>query len=151
MLPTFIHYGADKFNFEAFQPPRNYLPTKPIGGLWCSPVGDEFYSWLEWCKDNEYPCIVNLALKFQLPNTARVLTVETDEDYDLLFANYGNVTLSFSPFKMIDWIKVAQDYDSVYVLISKNRSLYWKLYGWDCDTLWICNPQIMREVKCEKI
>lgn len=42
---------------------------------------------------------------------------------------------------------MSKDYDAVEVLISEDRRLYQQLYGWDCDSILIMNPDIVIEKK----
>ena len=45
---------------------------------------------------------------------------------------------------------VAMGYDAMEVNISKDHHLYWKLYGWDCDSLLVFSPDIIEVVNEEK-
>lgn len=148
---TFVHYGADCLSKEKFLQPKNYLPTKPIGGLWCSPFDKEFYSWIDWCTDNDHYCNFRRGVKFELPDPTKLLKISSLEDYENLITFYGTAQNNLSMFRGVDWQRVSGDYDAVLVLISVCSDLYWKLYGWDCDTLWICNSKVLEKLQCEKI
>ena len=47
----------------------------------------------------------------------------------------------------LDFEKLAQEYDAIEVLISGDPGLYYELYGWDCDSILIMNPEIIIEEK----
>ena len=55
--------------------------------------------------------------------------------------------LSAVEWVFIDFEKLAeQGWDAVEVKISNDMRLYWALYGWDCDSILIMNPDVVVEV-----
>ena len=47
----------------------------------------------------------------------------------------------------LDFEKLSKEYDAIEVNISECRDLYYSLYGWDCDSIVIMNPDIIEEIK----
>lgn len=55
------------------------------------------------------------------------------------------------PFVVLDFEKLAKEYDGIEVLMSEEdkldleigKGLYWELYGWDCDSLLVFNKDIV--------
>ena len=46
-----------------------------------------------------------------------------------------------------DFEKLLSDgVDAIELFISDDRELYWSLYGWDCDSILIMNPDVVREI-----
>ena len=51
-------------------------------------------------------------------------------------------------WKCLDFEELLKNYyDAIEVDISKCWALYNELYGWDCDSILIMNPDIIREIK----
>lgn len=46
-------------------------------------------------------------------------------------------------WSMIDYEELATEYDALEVLISEDHELYFNLYGWDCDSIVIMNPEVI--------
>ena len=51
-----------------------------------------------------------------------------------------------SSWVLLDFEKLAETYDAVEVNISSDFNLYYQLYGWDCDSIVIMNPDIIVEL-----
>ena len=47
-------------------------------------------------------------------------------------------------YTMIDFEKLSESYDAIEVNISSDHNLYFSLYGWDCDSILIMNPDIIQ-------
>lgn len=141
-MKIYIHYGHKKFNKKKFEPIRNACWVKPHGGFWASAV-DAVYGWKDWNEDEHYKkCEEKNSFKFTLSDQARVLTINSSDDLDDLPKEYkGSFTYVF-----LDFEKIAEDYDAIEVNISSDRRLYWKLYGWDVDSLLVLNPNIIKEL-----
>ena len=54
--------------------------------------------------------------------------------------------MNFSSWILLDFEKLAETYDAVEVSISSDFDLYYKLYGWDCDSIVIMNPDVVVEL-----
>jgi hypothetical protein len=142
----YIHYGHKSFDRNRFAPIRNRRCfTKPDGGLWASPVDAEF-GWKQWCDENEFrECNMKNSFTFTLTPEARVLRIDTTGVLDALpqikdeFSYPGWCQLDFE--KLLE-----QGYDAVELVLSANYQLYWTLYGWDCDSIVVMNPDVIVEV-----
>jgi len=156
----YIHYGSDHFDKDKFIPVKNrsYSWNKPERGcgLWASPVCCE-RSWRDWCFDEEWDLFRGSeSFQFDISESANVLNLYSlddmirtmDENRDWIFTDpvmrangldddpFTNVYLDFERM-------MADGIDAIDVRI---KNLYYKLYGWDCDTILIMNPDIVEEV-----
>ena len=143
----YIHYGHKHFDREKFQSIRNIpIFTKPDGGLWASPVDAE-YGWKRWCKDENFrECNKENSFTFTLSQNARVMTILSSKGAKALPKQ--EVKLPFDDWVIVDFEKLReQGYDADEVKISNDPALYWALYGWDCDSILIMNPDVVVEVE----
>ena len=77
-----------------------------------------------------------------------ILTID-DLEFCKKFEREFYTTINFdykrnTPSK--DCLKLAEIYDAVEVSISNDFDLYYQLYGWDCESIVIMNPDIVVEV-----
>lgn len=145
----YIHYGNSHFKKELWKPIKNKpFRNKPVGGLWASAVDAEL-GWKDW---SEYECFnverLEKSFRFTLSENANVLHVYSKADLE-------NVPMQINSSKLIvlpnfeEMIK--QGYDAIELHLSEDKavdesdSLYWLLYGWDCDSILIFNPDIIIE------
>jgi hypothetical protein len=160
-MKKYIHYGSDHFDEGRFMPIKNDilmgLSNKPLGGLWSSDKNAEF-GWKDWCKSEDfYLERLKKHFEFTLRNEARILRIDScnilqslpEVNIEILpstnkeiFEMYNS---RFSRLKkyFLDFECIAKKYDAIEVLISKDYNLYYALYGWDCDTLLVMNPDVM--------
>ncbi|MFR3519297.1 MAG: hypothetical protein ACLTT4_12785 [Coprobacillus cateniformis] len=47
---------------------------------------------------------------------------------------------------MLDFEELKRQYDAIEVNISNDYGLYWKLYGWDCDSILVMNSDVVVEI-----
>ena len=139
---TYIHYGSKVFNREIGFPVRNrHGHNKPFGGLWASAT-DAKCGWKQWCEREEFKrCDEGNAFRFTLKESARVLVLNSEDKVKELpnwTSNY-----EYLGVKCIDWAKVAKDYDVVDYQVSKDYGLHTTLYGWDCDSILVLNPDVV--------
>lgn len=145
----YIHYGHKKYEPSMFSEIKNRQFIKPFGGLWASDINAE-YGWKNWCKDNDFrECNEDNSFKFKLKEGSKVLVLKTkedlkglpqDEDSPIwleknLLNDWGSVYLDFE--------KLKEQYDAIEVYIDE---LYWKFYGWDCDSLLVLNKECIEVV-----
>jgi hypothetical protein len=146
----FIHYGASRYDPSKFKPIKNrLLATKPEGGLWASPLGAE-YGWKAWCESNEFHVErLENSFQFTLAENANILIIRSaDQLHDLPQAKQ-DFDMGKNTWVCLDFEKLATDgVDAILVDISgdvtddiKMEGLYWKLYGWDCDSIIILNKE----------
>ena len=137
----YIHYGSDKFDINKFEIIENraFFP-KPTGGLWASRI-DAIYSWKDWCiKENFCTDSLNEYFIFSLQESAKVLTIDNTEKLKNLPKTDDIVG---GMYITLDFEKLSKEYDAIEVLISEDPDLYFSLYGWDCDSIVIMNPNII--------
>jgi hypothetical protein len=154
--PIYIHYGHKEFDKEQFQEIKNWhFRNKPIGGLWASPVNAE-YGWKEWNKSNEFvPIEENNSFKFTLSPAANILVISSVDDIDKLPSQtYDDPSLTYlakltemTGSKSIDFETIKNNgYDAVELKFSEDTGLYMTMYGWDCDSIVILNPDIVEPI-----
>lgn len=145
-MKKYIHYGHDRFLPHRFKPIEDdsCLP-KPWNGLWGSPV-DSKRGWKEWCEDEEFRTNrLNKHFIFTLREDANVLLIDSvdtlrsipkrnDWPFDSLWTKID--------FKAL----VRAGVDAVEVSISSDYRLNWILYGWDCDSIVVMNPDVILTV-----
>lgn len=142
----YIHYGNNKFDKNRFIEIENNEWVKPIGGLWASNINAE-YGWKDWCKENNFrECKKDNSFKFRLKDGSKVLII--DSASKLLDLPKQETKYNFS-WVNLDFEQIAKDYDAIEVLISKDSQLYWDLYGWDCDSVLVLNPDNIEIIKVE--
>ena len=146
-MAIYVHYGSERFDLSRFEKIVNRGTwNKPSGGLWASPVNAEL-SWQEWCKGEEFRLDrLNTNFLFTLDPTAKVCHLYTGKDLDLL-PEQDSGWMGFIP----DFEQMVEDgWDAIELHLSSTSKnwegdgLYWRLYGWDCDSILIMNPDIIR-------
>ena len=146
-MNNYIHYGHTKFDKSVFNKIKNVdCSTKPKGGLWASDVESE-HGWKEWCNENEFrDCYKENSFTFTLSDDAKILYIESVNDLESLPKGKDKFGLNFLSWYLLDFEKLAETYDAVEVSISSDFDLYYKLYGWDCDSIVVMNPDIVMEL-----
>lgn len=129
---------------ELFKPVKNRRFVKPEGGLWTSTwdAGKQSSAWVDWCRDEDFDQeVANRWFLLTPYANARILTIDTVADMETMYKQYPDQMPSFSFLNMIDFERMAQDYDAMRVTergqwatrLSHPRNLY----GWDCEsTCW---------------
>lgn len=163
-LPTqFVIIGREGRNhaidrIEEMDPVKNQLHVKPLGGLWTStyqPTGKFASGWIEWCYSEEPEWITEHAFLLEVKPDARIYTIDSQSDVLQLLNKYKLYRLRSESGKLIDvmdlgmsmaildWEKIAQDYDGVHLTEEgqwRTRLARPGLYGWDCEsTIWFRN------------
>lgn len=148
----YVHDGHNKFDKKLFNPIfcREHF-NKPLGGLWASPVSSH-YNWEQWCEDNNFNHTIgkdkycqNKKFYFKLKDGARLLSIKSAKQLDDLPQIKDDMTSSV--FKILDFMKLQEDYDAIEVLISNDSQLYWDLYGWDIDSIVVMNPDVIEVIQ----
>ena len=146
----YIHYGHKSFDRREFKPIKNrfYFP-KPDGGLWASPV-DTTRGWKDWCDAENYSeCDENKSFRFALDANANVCHIDAcsdamglpqmEQDNSALFSRANQ---SYPDFEQM----LASGIDAILFNMTSDYGLYWVLYGWDCDSLLVLNPDVVISV-----
>jgi len=138
---TYVHYGSQKYDPEIFQPIRNINSfSKPHGGLWASRDNAE-YGWRDWCKDNDYGTIVEEnSFRFIVSDTANILYLKTEND--LLNLPLQRDSRPAYQWYFPDFEKLLADGIDAVEVIDIDQ-LYYPLYGWDCESIVVMNPDII--------
>ena len=147
-MRQYIHYGKtiSEFDKSLVGPIKNIDHwTKPDGGFWASSVDAE-YGWKEWCYDNDFcrPCDDTNSFKFILTDTAKILHIYSIDDINGLPVKSISKGW-FTDTMNLDFEKLCEEYDAIELHLSGNHfnELYYALYGWDCDSILIMNPDII--------
>lgn len=101
---------------------KNYsVINKPRGGLW----GCRDDSWKNWCADNNYPCSINY-FDWSLKPSTKVYIIDSEEDFIYLLKNYSAEEKDYTgnPTCVIDFLKLANDYDAVELTSAGNDKLH---------------------------
>ena len=134
---VYIHYGDDTFRKP--NPIKNIVWfTKPHGGLWASRANDP-QGWKNWCETEEFRLnALGSYFLFTLKPEARVLELSHEDQLDNLpkLAPYNKFDSC-----NLDFEKLAMEYDAVEV--TNIGRLYYPLYGWDCNSILVMNPDIV--------
>ena len=154
-MTTYIHYGSKHFDPNKFQPIKNIeCFVKPEGGLWASNVASN-YGWRNWCLNANFDTNLEDSFCFTISETANILTITNVNQLKNL-PQMGN-KLSILPFVFLNFEKIlANGVDAIEVLISQDstnegnifiNNLYICLNTWDCDSILIMNPNIIKEIE----
>ena len=141
----YIHYGHDRFDKGMFDAIKN-IPsfTKPNGGLWGSRKNSE-YGWKYWCEESNFHIDLEKSFEFSLKDGSRLLTIDSCEK----LLNLPRTKIQSNAFlpTFLDFERLSENYDAIEVLISEDGYLYRELYGWDCDSILVMNPDVIIQEK----
>lgn len=156
MKTKYIHYGHDSFDRNLFTPISNReMFVKPHGGLWASPI-DASWGWYDWCHSEKF-CTDRLyeSFTFTLSEKAKVIHIRSVADLEKLpeqkLSERFRDTIPWS-WKCVDFEKLLADgIDAVELHLSEENlsghsfmdGLYYRMYGWDCDSILIMNPDVV--------
>lgn len=152
----YIHYGSEHFYSSLFVPIRNrpfpYVKPDPSSGMWGSPV-DSDHGWKEWCIDNDFHLEeFSESFIFELKPGSKILRITNDEELHQLVADsfFNEAYKSMYDFYCLDFEDLLeQGYDAVEVHVT-TYDIYFKFYGWDCDSILILNPNCVQEIYREE-
>ena len=129
----YIHYGSNEFDISKFEEIKNKESFfKPSGGLWGSRV-ESATGWKTWCINTGFKKDLKKHFIFSLKEDAKILTINSNEQL-------RNLPKRKDTFDGLDYEELSKEYDAIEVFISKDRDLYFSLYGWDCDSIIVMNP-----------
>ena len=164
-MEIYRHYGHNKFDINKFVPVFNgAFSNKPEGGLWACPTIDYDINWEEWSRSNDFQVDrLNKYFDFKLKDNAKILEIKNMSDLEKLpRVSYDDEDLRYiiSIDKMnsdIDFEELSKEYDGMMVWMYRANDLknyervydgiYYKLYGWDVDTLVVFNPQTIEVIE----
>lgn len=148
----YIHYGHSEFNRDLFCEIKNREQfVKPSGGLWASPADAEL-GWKDWCTSEDFHTNRLLdSFTFELSENSKILHIRSIRDLKSL-PRQENLPFE-PPWVCLDFEKLLADgWDAIELHLSEeDRSccpdwhdgLYYQLYGWDCDSILIMNPDVI--------
>jgi len=165
MKEIYRHYGSQKFDPKAFIPISNKMfSNKPSGGLWACPTIDVDISWDRWSRDNEF-CTDKLKeyFDFKLKRGAKILIIKNIKDLNKLprvnteDPEIKSILEMDSLNSNIDFEELSKNYDGMMVWMYRSKDIdttkrlfdgmYYRMYGWDVDTLLVFNPDIVEVIE----
>lgn len=165
MKEIYRHYGSQKFDPKAFIPISNKMfSNKPSGGLWACPTIDIDISWDQWSRDNEF-CTDKLKeyFDFKLKRGAKILIIKNIKDLNKLprvntkDPEIKSILEMDSLNSNIDFEELSKNYDGMMVWMYRSKDIdttkrlfdgmYYRMYGWDVDTLLVFNPDIVEVIE----
>ena len=139
-MTKYIHYGSKVFDKNKFEKVSNYF-IKPRGGFWASRIDSE-YGWKEWNDDNKFTtCQKENSFEFSLSPGANVVELFTLEDLQNLPIRQKDFLVG--EFYIIDFEECVKRGIDAIELMDIGKGLYYPLYGWDCESILILNPDIV--------
>ena len=145
-MKQYIHYGHTVFRKSDFEEIKN-LPqfTKPLGGLWASPVDAE-RGWKDWCERERFgSCEERNSFRFRLRPWAKLLRLTEENIKDIPIIEdpplLPGILTRRKPRRRIDFESLARKYDAIEVYIDELYIEYW-----DCDSLLVFNPEAIEEI-----
>ena len=143
--PIYIHYGDD--TFREMDPIKNLIfRDKPFGGLWASRKDCRF-GWKDWCEDEEFRLdTFDRSFEFKLKDGAKVLLLKEVDQLDDLpkIDNEYDKSNQWTTCNL-DFVKLNKDWDAIE--LTDSWKFHWALYGWDCDSILIMNPDIVEVIE----
>ena len=157
MNKIYIHYGHSSFDPNQFidvgnNPDDLCDGRKPHSGLWGTDIESK-HSWKEAIlSDNETAekegWRLSKYFKFTLKETSNIMTLKNENDFISLFMPY------FISFKqdftkipilnyVVNWRKLAKNYDAIEAYTGSNEILKSALYGWDCDSICVFHKEVI--------
>ena len=141
-----IHYGSSQFDRSAFAGVVDAHCIKPAGGLWASPVDAEF-GWKQWCESEDFN-LLNLDRSFTFSISGNIFTIDNVEDMNQL------PWIEAGPLRCISFeCLMAAGIDAVHLTwagqVATRLSHPRNLYGWDCESVLVMNPDIISLHGCD--
>lgn len=151
MRKQYIHYGNDHFDIDIFKEKQSngfdnslLCINKPPYGFWASPIGSDYWTWREWCENENYHTErLEKLFKFTLTKNARILTVKSREDIFPYLIN-SNILER----KILDFSTIMTSFDGIELIHGHDGKNFMDLhynefYSWDVDSIVIWNPYII--------
>ena len=106
--------------------------------------------WKEWCNNAKYKdSNLDENIIFTLSKDAKILIIDNVDILKELPKNENNKIVS-NLWCTLDFEKLSEEYDAIEVLISEDKKLYNELYGWDCDSILVMNPNVIEVVRTQE-
>lgn len=150
--------SISKSKFERAVNGDMIVVNKPNGCLWGSTYNenpeDEFISsWATYCICDDYKAKIDslsYGIIYELKDSAKIFEIDSLEDYENLMEKYSMPYHSrmMGTRLVIDWEKLAKDYDGFHIsdgavyflrLNVPGHDDYANFYSWDCESYCLFN------------
>ena len=158
---TVIHYGNNLYDKNRFLPIENRNWVKPTGGLWTSPVNSK-YGWKDWCHSEQFRiCKESKSFKLKFFDNAKIIIINSLKDLNVLpTIPQDSFFKDLKQQENINYEELVNNGIDAIWLTNKGQwdtrlTFPRNLYGWDCETVLIMNPNccfepVIRTVLIEK-
>lgn len=142
-----IHYGADKYDKSLVKPIINRNWNKPEGGLWTCPKNST-WGWKEWATNEGFTETTDEnSFELLLKEGAKLFIIDSLQD--LLNAPLFVFQVESFSQQYLDFELLATKYDAIWLTEKgqneTHHSYPTNLYGWDCETVLIMNPDCIEQ------
>ncbi len=79
-----------------------------------------------------------------MSDDAKILQINSVKDIENLPTHKDDFSCSWT---LLDFEKLSKIYDVIEANISNSNELYFALYGWDCDSILVMNPDVIQEIQ----
>ena len=156
----YIHYGSSRFDplLVMDQSKTNMASiNKPNAGLWASPVNSD-WGWKDWCESEQfYKNDFSKYFVFKLKPNAKILTIRSLKDWNLVLNEILDASLQDSLFLDMNidkrnaiWDYISKSYDAILVIMSDHYGsmhMSFEFNSWDCDSIVVFNPEVVNIVR----
>lgn len=148
----YIHYGATSFDSSIGFPIKNLVGwTKPQGGLWASRQ-DASFGWKAWCEAEQFRYYDDHdSFKFILKDETKIAIINSMVDLRRLPTIESSSAIFDICINFEECLR--RGFDAVelcwygYEYIDKRvDDMYNGLYGWDCDSIVVLNPEAIVQI-----
>lgn len=133
-----IHYGSSNYDSSLVKPIQNRDFVKPLGGLWTSPINSE-WGWKDWCtSENFRECNQDNSFLLKLYDWCKICTIDSFQDLKVL----PHIKV-YDYREYLDFEYLSKQYDCIWLTYNGIKDTYTSrpgLYGWDCESVLILNP-----------
>lgn len=141
-----VTYGCGrKFDLSKFNCIQNNpgFPVKPSGGLWASPV-ESSWGWRHWCESEEWG-VDRLGESFEFDYEGSFVVIDSLPDLESLPVNEFILFGLYPDFEAIE----RHGADAIHLTEKGQDETQFgnpNLYGWDCESVLVMNPSLVRQV-----
>lgn len=146
----FVHYGSAHFDKNRFNEARNRkgIDSKPIGGLWGTPIESQ-HTWLKWCEENNFRTYdFENCFYFRLDIPSNWTTIHNKEEWKLL-PKREDVP---DRFEVIDFETVKREgigdgypLYAIETAFDDDDEFFDCFQGYDCDSVVVLSDAILIE------
>jgi len=145
-----VHFGSKEYQPHLINPIKNDNWVKPKGGLWTSPINSN-WGWKDWCESENFrDCNEANSFKLKFKNDAKIMLIDSLKDLLNLpkrIIDYGNNCKREYP----DFELLATICDAIWLTEKGQNETHLSypnsLYGWDCESVLILNPECCYEAR----